>query len=53
MKKIFVLMTAGMILLSSCGTRTTKKSDETVKDTTETVSVDTTTVEIKDTIKLE
>lgn len=53
MKKIFILMTMTMILLSSCGTRTAKKSDETVKDTTETVSVDTTTVEVEDTITLE
>lgn len=53
MKKIFVLMMAGTVLLSSCGPRTAKKSDETVKDTIETVSVDTATVKIEDTITLE
>lgn len=53
MKKIFVLMTAMMILLSSCGTRTAKKVDDQVKDTMERVSIDSTTVEIEDTITLE
>lgn len=53
MKKIFILMAAAMILLSSCGTRTAKKTDESVKDTVETVSVDTTTVEVEDTVVLE
>ena len=53
MKKFFILMIASMFLLSSCGTRTAKKSDETVKDTTETVSVDSTTVVVEDTVVLE
>lgn len=53
MKKIFVLMTTMIILMSPHGTRTMKKVDDQVKDTTERVSIDSTTVEIEDTITLE
>lgn len=53
MKKIFVLMTVLSIILSSCGTRTANKSEESTTDTTEITSTDSTASDAVDTVSAE
>ena len=53
MKKLFVLMTVMSIALSSCGTRTANKSEESAADTTEIVSADSSASDVVDTVSAE